>query len=125
MEVLGFIFGIFGFLAYFEISSLKRRIKDIERELSNLKGSSFYNSRLSFVNLAESYKEKTVNISLKEEYQDIDFIRYGNVKNGTIRILDVDENWILVQIKHLKIEKTKLIRLEAIESISLVNENKH
>ena len=34
MEVLGFIFGIFGLMAYLESSSLKKRVDELERELT-------------------------------------------------------------------------------------------
>ena len=40
MEVIGFVFGIFGLMAYLQVSSLKSRIDELERELTGMKGTS-------------------------------------------------------------------------------------
>ena len=38
MEYLGFILGVFGLMAYMQLSTLKGRIDELERELTKMKG---------------------------------------------------------------------------------------
>ncbi len=120
METLGFIFGIFGLLAYLQLSSLKKRIDELERELTRTKGTSYHEDRTALMNAAKSYIGETVNIDLKEDHQDLDLISYGNTKHGSNTILDADEEWIRVRIETPKGVKEKLIRMESIERISLI-----
>ena len=47
---------------------------------------------------------------------------YGNSKHGTNTIVDVDDEWMLVHIETPKTSKDKLIRLESIERISVLQE---
>ena len=41
MQYVAFAFAIFGFLAYLELSSLKKRIDELERQLTKMQGTSF------------------------------------------------------------------------------------
>ncbi len=120
METLGFIFGIFGLLAYLQLSSLKKRVDELERELTRTKGTSYHEDRTALMNAAKSYTGQSVNIDLKEDHQDLDLISYGNTKHGSITILDADEEWVRVRIETPKGVKEKLIRMESIERISLI-----
>ena len=74
MEVLGFIFGIFGLMAYLQIGPLKNRIEELERELTKIKGTSYHEDRTSLISAARSYIGKKVRIELKEDHEDIDII---------------------------------------------------
>ena len=120
METLGFIFGIFGLLAYLQLSSLKKRVDELERELTRTKGTSYHEDRTALMNAAKSYIGETVDIDLKEDHLDIDLISYGNTKHGSNTILDADEEWVKVRIESPKGVKVKLIRMESIERISVI-----
>ncbi len=122
MEYLGFIFGIFGLMAYLQVSSLKNRISELERELTKMKGTSFHEDRTALVQAAKTYTGQTVDIELKEDHEDIDIINYGNTKHGYNTILDADEDWLLVEVGTPKGTKRKLIRMESVERISVIKE---
>lgn len=117
MIYVAFVFAIFGFMAYLQISSLKKRVDELERTLSKQKGTSYYNRRKSLSQIARSYIGKPVTLTMKEDHMDSDIISYGNTKRGSNTIVDVDEDWILIRIKSPKGEKEKLIRLESIQTI--------
>ena len=38
MEYIGIVFGIFGLVAYVELSSLKKRVTALEKELAGIEG---------------------------------------------------------------------------------------
>ena len=118
MEVLGYVFGIFGLLAYLEVSSLKKRVNELENALSTLKGTDYYEQKTSLLKAVQSYIGQKVTIQLKEDYEDPDIINYGNSKHGSITISEADEQWMLVSIESPKKNLEKLIRLEAVERIS-------
>ncbi len=118
MGVLGFIFGIFGVMAYTSMGPLKRRIEALEGELANTKGTSYHEDRAALVKAAEDYIGKKVKIELKEDHEDSDIISYGNSKYGSNTVLDVDSGWLKIHIESPKGDKDKLIRLESIQSIT-------
>lgn len=118
MQYIAFVFGIFGFLAYLEISSLKKRITDLERELTKVKGTSYQENHSSLLHVVSSYIGQKVIINFKEDYQDVDVVTYGNSKYGSNTVLDVDDEWVLLRIESKRGTKEKLIRLEAISRIS-------
>ena len=122
MEVLGFIFGIFGLMAYLQIGPLKNRIEELERELTKIKGTSYHEDRTSLISAARSYIGKKVKIELKEDHEDIDIINYGNTKYGSNTLMDVDEEWLLIKIEGAKGTVNKLIRMESVERISVIKE---
>ena len=122
MEYAAFIFGIFGLMAYMQVSSLKGRIDEMERQLTQMKGTSYHEDRTALLQAAKNYMNKAVNIDLKEDYGDIDIMNYGNSKHGTNTILDADNEWLLVRIETPKAVKTKLLRMESIERISVIKE---
>jgi hypothetical protein len=119
MEYVGFILGIFGFMAYLQFFSLKNRVNSLERELTLIKGTSFHEDRTSLLEAARSLIGKDVKIDLKEDHMDFDIVNYGNTKYGSNRILDADREWMLVCIESAKGNKEKLIRMESIARISL------
>ena len=118
MEYLGFIFGIFGLMAYLQISPLKRRMDKLEEELTRTKGTSFHKDRQSLMSVIRSYTREKVILTLKEDYMDVDIVSYGNTKHGSNTILDADEDWMLIRIETPKGNKQKLIRMESIQSVS-------
>ena len=120
MEVLGFVFGIFGLLAYLQISTLKSRVDELERELTRMQGTSFHEDRTALVQAAKSYIGQKVNIDLKEDHMDADIVNYGNMKYGTVTVLDADGEWLLVRIENKKKNINKLIRMESVERISVL-----
>ena len=122
MEVLGFIFGIFGLMAYLQIGPLKNRIEELERELTKIKGTSYHEDRTSLISAARSYIGKKVRIELKEDHEDIDIINYGNTKYGSNTLMDVDEEWLLIKIESPKGTINKLLRMESVERISVIKD---
>ena len=119
MEYLGFIFGIFGLMAYLQLTSLKGRISELERQLTGLKGTSYYEDRRALLQAARSYMGRKVRIELKEDREDTDIHMYGNTKHGSNQILDADEEWLLVRGETPKGSRDKLIRLSSVSRISV------
>ena len=122
MEYVGFVFGIFGLLAYIELSSLKKRVNTLEEELAGIAGTSSFEERRALLDAVESYIGKQVVLDLKEACEDNDIVMYGNSKHGTNTILDADSEWLLVRIESAKGSKEKLLRAGSIRRISLVSE---
>lgn len=122
MEYVAFAFGIFGLCAFLELSSLKGRISKLEEQLTKTEGTSYHLNRQELLRAARSYVGKSVVLELKEDHEDIDVMHYGNTKHGTNTIVDVDDEWMLVRIETPKTSKDKLIRLESIERISVIQE---
>ena len=122
MEYVGFVFGIFGLLAYIELSSLKKRVNTLEEELAGIAGTSSFEERRALLDAVDSYIGKQVVLDLKEACEDNDIVMYGNSKHGTNTILDADSEWLLVRIESAKGSKEKLIRAGSIRRISLVSE---
>ena len=123
MEVIAFIFGIFGVMAYMELSSLKGRISDLEEALSGIKGSSFHEDRSALFKASAAYIGKKVLIDFKEGHEDVDVIMYGNTKYGSNTIKEADRDWLLIHIETPKGNKDKLIRMQSIERMSLIKED--
>ncbi|MDO4414026.1 MAG: hypothetical protein Q4C20_03005 [Erysipelotrichaceae bacterium] len=119
MEYIGFVFGIFGLLAYLEVSSLKKRIDALERELGGMKGTSYHEEKASLVKTVREYIGQNIEIIFKEDQADSDVISFGNSKYGSNIILDADKDWLLVRIESPKKTTEKLIRVESVERISL------
>ena len=122
MGIIGFVFGIFGLLAYLEVPKLKTRITDLERELTRMQGTSFHEDRAALHEAAKGYIGKTVNLELDEDHEDVDITMYGNTKHGTNEILDVDGEWMLVRVTSAKGVKEKLIRMESVARIGLAED---
>ncbi len=53
MGIIGFIFGIFGLLAYCSMAPLKRRIEVLESALSKMEGTTFHESREPLYRIAQ------------------------------------------------------------------------
>lgn len=122
MEYVGFVFGIFGLLAYVQLSSFKKRVTALEEELAGIAGTSSFEERRALLDAAHTYIGKQVILELKEDCIDADIVMYGNSKHGTNTILDADGDWILVRIDSAKGSREKLIRAGSVQRISLVNE---
>ena len=119
MQYVGFIFGIFGLIAYVELSSLKARIAELERTLTRMEGTSYHEDRASLVRIMKEYTGREVKLELKEDQMDYDVINYGNTRHGSITILDVDEEWMFIRIDSPNGTKNKLLRTESVERVSL------
>ncbi len=122
MEYVGFIFGIFGIVAYVELSSLKKRVMALEEELSGIAGTTRFEERRALLGAVDAYIGKQVILDLREDCEDTDIMMYGNSKHGTNTILDADGEWLLVRVDSAKGSKEKLIRAGSIQRISLVSE---
>lgn len=120
MNYVTFVFVIFGFLVYCEQSSLKKRIRKIEEQLTVTRGTSYFQSKESLKKLAQSYIGKNVQINLREEMENLEVVINGKVKGGTNVILDVDDEWMIVRITGPKKSFEKLLRLTAVESLTVV-----
>ena len=122
MEYVGIVFGIFGLMAYVQLSSLKKRVVALEEELAGIAGTSSYEERRALLDAVEAYIGKQVILELKEDCMDADIVMYGNSKHGSNTILDADGDWILVRIDSAKGSREKLVRAGSVQRISLVDE---
>ena len=122
MEYVGFVFGIFGLLAYLQLSSLKKKVNTLEEEIAGITGTSSFEERRALLEAIDAYIGKQVILDLKEDCEDVDITMYGNSKHGTNTILDADGDWLLVRIDSPKGSKEKLIRAGSIQRISLQSE---
>lgn len=123
MEYIGFVFGIFGLLAYVELSSLKKKVAALEEELAGIAGTASFEERRALLDAVDGYIGKQVILDLKEDCEDTDIVMYGNTKHGTNTILDADGDWLLVRIDSAKGSKEKLIRAGSVQRISLQEES--
>ncbi|MBQ1319437.1 MAG: hypothetical protein IIY72_07525 [Solobacterium sp.] len=124
MQYIGLVFGIFGLLAYLQVSELKNRVKALERELSKMQGTSFHDDRRALLQAARQLIGQKVEIEMKEDHMDADIINYGNTRYGANTILDADDDWLLIRIDSPKESKDKLIRLESVKRLGLGQEKK-
>lgn len=124
MQYIGLVFGIFGLLAYLQVSELKNRVKALERELSKMQGTSFHDDRRALLQAARQLIGQKVEIEMKEDHMDADIINYGNTRYGANTILDADDDWLLIRIDSPKGSKDKLIRLESVKRLGLGQEKK-
>ena len=119
MEYIAYVFGVFGLMAYLQMSSLKKRISALEEQMSGLQGTSYAENKKSLKKIATELIGKNVIIELKEEQQDYDITMYGNTKYGSNTILDTDDEWVRVRIVSAKKDTEKLIRLHSIARIAV------
>ncbi len=122
MEYVGLVFGIFGLLAYVQLSSLKKRVVALEEELAGIAGTASFEERRALRSAVDGYIGKQVVLELKEDYTDVDVAMYGSSKYGTTTLLDGDGDWLLVRIDSPKGSKEKLIRAGAVQRIGLGKE---
>lgn len=118
MNTIAFVFSLFGLMAYLEVSSLKKRVKELEQQLVKIEGTPLHQEYQSLAKIASSYIGKSVTIGFKEDEGDVDIFAYGNTKHGTNTLLDADDDWLLVKTESAKGTVTKLIRLSSITSIA-------
>ena len=121
MVYVALLFGIFGLVAYVEQSALKKRIQRLEQALAGMNGTAYAEERKSVAQMVQSCLGKRVLLSFKEDFQDIDLFMAGP-KYGTCVLRDADEEWVLVHAEFGKKVFDKLIRLDAIKSVSIVTE---
>ena len=122
MEYVAYVLAVFGLMAYMQVYSLKNRVSKLEEALTGLKGTRFHEDRSSLLKAASSYIGKKVRIELKEDHQDADVVMYGNTRQGSNRITDLDREWLLLDIQTPKGRNEKLIRMESVQRISLTDE---
>ena len=122
MEYVCLVFGIFGFIAFCQMSSLETKLKNLEEQFSKMEGTPAHAQRMELIEASKEYIGKNVQLHLKEDYQDIDITLYGNTKKGSNTIVDCDEDWMLVHVETPKGEKNKLIRMNAIMRVTVIGE---
>ncbi|MBR2806913.1 MAG: hypothetical protein IKE18_09085 [Oscillospiraceae bacterium] len=123
MEYVAFIFAIFGFFAYIELSKLKNRVNDLEAQLSKVKGTSHFESAQTIKKLVEQNLGRRVYLNLREGYEDQE-IYMAVYQKREIVMVDADGGWILVNVGSPKGTLEKLIRVESIQSIDVVSDEK-
>ncbi|MBR2672063.1 MAG: hypothetical protein IKE27_07665 [Oscillospiraceae bacterium] len=123
MEYVAFIFAIFGFFAYIELSKLKNRVNDLEAQLSKIKGTSHFESAQTIKKLVEQNLGRRVYLNLREGYEDQE-IYMAVYQKREIVMVDADGGWILVNVGSPKGTLEKLIRVESIQSIDVVSDEK-
>lgn len=116
MEYLGFIFGVFGLMAFVSLSSLKGRVRSLETQLRSLQGTDYAAEKSSLMAAARGYIGKPVKLSFKEDEEDPDVLTCA-IKNGVCTLTDVDQDWLLVHMEYSKTVKDKLIRVDSVSSI--------
>ena len=114
MEYLAFVFGIFGFMAFLSLSSLKGRVRSLELQLRSLQGTAYAAEKSSLVTAAQDYIGKPVKLIFHE---DADVLRAG-LSNGCCILMDADQDWLLVHIEANKTVKDKLLRADSVKSVS-------
>ena len=119
MEIAAFVFGIFGLMAFVQLSSLQARVKKLESELGRMEGTSFVEERKSLAKAVKEYYGLPVNINFKEDESDVDIVMYGNSKHGHNIIMDSDDEWMQVKVVGPKAVKTKLIRLDSVSGVDV------
>ena len=122
MQYLSYVLAIFGFMAYMEVYSLKRRVAELEKAMADLKGTPFHEDRNALFKAASAYIGKKVKIEFKEDHQDVDVMMYGNTRHGSNTLTDLDREWLLVTVETPKGTKEKLIRMGSVQRISLLEE---
>ena len=55
MDYLGFVFGVFGLVAFLGFESLKKRVRDLEKQMSSLSGTGYAAEKQSLVRAAQGY----------------------------------------------------------------------
>ncbi len=118
MGTLGFVFGIFGLLAYLQTSSLKSRIADLERQMRQIEGTDYAETKKSLAEAAKGYVGQNIQLGFKEDEEDPDVL-VSNMKAGMCKLMDADEDWLLVRVTHHGAVREKLIRIDSIKSISI------
>ena len=125
MQYVGWVFGFFGFLAFLqlsELSGLKSRVSELERQLTDMKGTSFHEDRQALLKAAKNYIGQQIVLDLREDHEDVDVMMYGNTKHGSVTVLDADDQWMLVRVGTPKGDKEKLIRMESVSRISVIRD---
>lgn len=117
MEYLGFVFGIFGFIAYLSVSSLKGRVSELERQLRSIRGTGFAQEKQSLLAAARGYLGKDVALRFREDEEDPDVLMAA-MKMGRCTLLDADEDWLLVHVEHHGAALDRLIRLDTVAALS-------
>ena len=117
MEYLAFVFGVFGFLAYLNVSSLKSRVSELERQLRTVQGTGFAQEKQSLLTAARGYIGKDVALRFREDEEDPDAL-LAAMKMGRCTLLDADGDWLSVHIEHHGVSLDKLIRLDTVASLA-------
>ena len=117
MEYLAFVFGIFGFMAFLSLSSLKGRVRSLELQLRSLQGTAYAAEKSSLVTAAQDYIGRPVKLIFHEDAEDADVLRAG-LSNGCCILMDADQDWLLVHIEANKTVKDKLLRADSVKSVS-------
>ena len=87
MEYLAFAFGIFGFMAFLSLSSLKGRVRALENQLRSLQGTDYAAEKASLIEAAKAYIGQPVQLSFKEDEEDGDVLLGGSTwSKGFARI---------------------------------------
>ncbi len=54
MEYIGIVFGIFGLLAYVQLSSLKKKVITLEEELASIAGTPSFEARRALLTVVDA-----------------------------------------------------------------------
>ena len=113
MEYAIWPFAILGFIAFCSMEGLRSRIKKLEDQLGNMKGSPVHIEKMALKSILEDYIGKEVQFEFRGEQYDMDLLNPGS----KCTVLAVDEEWVLVHIITKKKEMDKLFRLQQINGI--------
>lgn len=119
MNTVALVFGILGLIGFIEAMSLQGRVKNLEREIAKIDGTSLAEERRSLSSAVRDQIGKNVKIDLKEDDQDVDIVMYGNTAHGSNTVIDADDEWMLVRVAGPKGVKEKLIRLDSVRQIDV------
>ena len=120
METLTMMCSMLGFFAFLSVFSLSSRIQKLERELrsgSNSNGEGVVERQ----NLGEHIQEyigKNVKLDFYDDEEDMDV--FQSESTGTVTIADCDDRWVLVHLENRKKTQDKLLRIDSIKSIGVM-----
>lgn len=119
MEMIVFMLAIMVFVATTEISTLKRRVDQLEKQLTHMEGTDYHQDRQDLIKVIDQYRGQSVSISLKEDYTDVELVLSSQQSDSEVTVIDVDSDWLHLKITDSTSSKEKLIRMEAVASVQL------
>ncbi len=116
MDSIAWMFGIFGLIAFCSMGSLKKRIRKLETQM---RGEEMLDEATDVETLRlrlEVMIGQMVIFSFYEDDGDIDLLC-----DGVVRVVDVDEKWVLVHAEEGKRTMDRLLRISSIRSVEIRN----
>ena len=120
METVTMIWSIFGFCAFLSVFSLSSRIQNLERKLRSRsdENGELVTEKQNLGAHIQKYIGKNVKLDFYDEEEDVDVLQ--SESTGTVTIVDCDDKWVLVHLENRKKTQDKLLRVDSIKSIGVM-----